>query len=54
MIIGPTTGAYEDTLTEIRVDLGQVQQTVKGEYCSIPVKSLVRRGDKVYKIISTL
>ena len=52
MIIGPTTGVYEDTLTEIRVDLGQVQQTVKGEYCSIPVKSLVRRGDKVYKVIN--
>ena len=52
MIIGPTTGVYEDTLTEIRVDLNQVQQTVKGEYCSIPVKSLVRRGDKVYKVIN--
>ena len=52
MIIGPTTGVYEDTLTEIRVDLGNVQQTVKGEYCSIPVKSLVRRGDKVYKVIN--
>ena len=52
MIIGPTTGVYEDTLTEIRVDLGQVEQTVKGEYCSIPVKSLVRRGDKVYKVIT--
>ena len=52
MIIGPTTGVYEDTLTEIRVDLGNVQQTVKGEYCSIPVKSLVRRGDKVYKVVN--
>ena len=52
MIIGPTTGVYEDTLSEIRVDLGSVEQTVKGEYCSIPVKSLVRRGDKVYKIIT--
>ena len=31
IIIGPTTGVYEDTLTEIRVDLGNVQQTVKGE-----------------------
>ena len=48
-----TVGFYEDTLTEIRVDLGQVEQTVKGEYCSIPVKSLVRRGDKVYKVIKT-
>jgi putative protease len=52
MIIGPTTGVYEDTLSEIRVDLGAVEKTVKGEFCSIPVKSLVRRGDKVYKVIS--
>lgn len=52
MIIGPTTGVYEDTVSEIRVDLQSVQQTVKGEACSIPVKSLVRRGDKVYKLVS--
>ena len=51
MIIGPTTGVYEDTIPEIRVDLKSVQQTVKGEACSIPVKSLVRRGDKVYKLV---
>lgn len=52
MIIGPTTGVYEDTIEEIRVDLKPVQQTVKGEACSLPVKSLVRRGDKVYKMVS--
>ena len=51
MIIGPTTGVYEDTITELRVDLKQVDQTVKGEACSMPTKSLVRRGDKVYKLI---
>ena len=51
MIIGPTTGVYEDTIEEIRVDLKPVQQTVKGEACSLPVKSLVRRGDKVYKMV---
>ncbi len=51
MIIGPTTGVYEDVIKEIRVDLNQVTQTVKGEACSLPVKSLVRRGDKVYKIV---
>ena len=51
MIIGPTTGAYEDTVKEIRVDLLPVNQTVKGELCSIPAHDIVRRGDKVYKII---
>jgi len=52
MIIGPTTGVYEDVITEIRVDLKPVSQTVKGEACSIMTKELVRRGDKVYKMVS--
>lgn len=51
MIIGTTTGVYEGVLNEIRVDLKNVDQTVKGEFCSIPTKDLVRRGDKVYKVI---
>lgn len=51
-IIGPTTGVYEDELTEIRVDLKKVNRTIKGEVCSIPVKSIIRRGDKVYKVIA--
>ncbi len=50
-IIGPTTGVYEDHVSEIRVELKPVEKTVKGEDCSIPVKDLVRRGDKVYKIV---
>ena len=52
-IIGPTTGVYEDTLQEIRVELRNVDQTNKGEMCSIPVKELVRRGDKVYRIVES-
>ena len=51
MIIGPTTGVYEDKVKEIRVDLLPVNQTVKGELCSIPAHDIVRRGDKVYKIV---
>jgi putative protease len=53
MIIGPTTGVYEDRISEIRVDLKKVDRTVKGDDCSIPVKDLVRRGDKVYKIVDS-
>jgi U32 family peptidase len=52
-IIGPTTGVYEDTVGEIRVDLNNVDKTMKGELCSIPVKELVRRGDKVYRIVES-
>ena len=51
MIIGPTTGVYEDKISEIRVDLKPVESTEKGELCSIPVKDMIRRGDKVYKVI---
>ncbi len=50
-IMGPTTGVYEDHIPEIRVDLRNVGRTIKGDDCSIPVKDLVRRGDKVYKIV---
>ncbi|MCF8367713.1 MAG: U32 family peptidase [Bacteroidales bacterium] len=50
-IMGPTTGVYEDIVAEIRVDLKKVKRTIKGEDCSLPTKELVRRGDKVYKVV---
>lgn len=53
LIIGPTTGVVEGTAKEIRVELKPVEKTIKGELCSIAVEELVRRGDKVYKLIET-
>lgn len=53
LIIGPTTGVYEGTAKEIRVELKAVAKTMKGELCSIAVNELVRRGDKVYKLVET-
>ncbi|MDR0364549.1 MAG: U32 family peptidase [Bacteroidales bacterium] len=50
-ILGETTGVVEDVVDEIRVDLKPVEQCEKGIYCSIPSKILLRRGDKVYKVI---
>jgi len=50
-ILGPTTGVYEDTVKEIRVDLKKVNKTVKGEICSIPIEAFLRRADKLYKVI---
>ena len=50
-IIGSTTGVYEDVIKEIRVDLEKVERTEKGEDFSIPVREVVRRGDKVYKVV---
>jgi len=51
-IQGPTTGSIELTIPEIRVDLKSVSKTVKGDQCSIPVGSFLRRADKIYKIIN--
>jgi len=51
MVIGSTTGVYEDQLREIRVDLKPVQSVKKGELCSFPTKQLLRRGDKLYKVV---
>ncbi|MDD2411814.1 MAG: peptidase U32 family protein [Bacteroidales bacterium] len=48
IISGPTTGVYEDVLEEIRVDLKPTTKAKQGDVCSIPVKSEVRRNDKLY------
>jgi U32 family peptidase len=50
-IQGPSTGVVEITISEIRVDLKEVSRASKSEMCSVPVDTLIRRGDKVYKII---
>jgi len=52
-ISGTTTGVYEGNIAEIRIDLKPAEQAVKGELCSIPVTSLVRRNDKLYKLVET-
>lgn len=52
-IIGETTGVYEDFIDEIRLELTSVDSVVKGDICSIATKELVRRGDKLYKVVKT-
>jgi len=51
MVIGSTTGVYEDSISEIRLDLKPVKRVGKGDICSLPVSSLLRRGDKLYKVV---
>ncbi len=51
LITGPTTGVVETTVKEIRVDLKPVSKTVKGDRFSIPVDDMIRRSDKLYKIV---
>jgi putative protease len=50
-IIGPTTGAIEYMVDEIRVDLKETTKALKGEFCSIKIDQFLRRADKVYKWI---
>ncbi len=53
-IIGPTTGVYKGKASEIRVDLKNVDKAIKGDLCSIPADTFLRRSDKLYKIIDTI
>jgi len=53
LVIGQTTGVIEMAVSEIRVDLKPVEKTIKGEVFSMPLPSLIRRGDKIYKWIET-
>ncbi len=52
MFTGPTTGVVECEAKEIRVDDHAADVARKGEKCSVQVPELVRRGDKVFKIVS--
>ena len=52
IITGPTTGVYQDTAAEIRVNLKPTTNANKGELCSISVKDIVRRNDKLYKLVT--
>ena len=51
LITGPTTGVIETNVKEIRVDLKNVETADKGVNFSIPVDEIVRRSDKLYKVI---
>lgn len=48
IITGPTTGVYEGNVEEIRLDLKPVGKVVKGDLCSIPIKTKLRRSDRLY------
>jgi U32 family peptidase len=51
LITGETTGAYEDIAHEIRVNLTPVEKAIKGDLLSIKTTAVVRRNDKVFKIV---
>lgn len=53
LIMGPTTGVIEMKIKELRVEEKNVDEAIKGDRCSFPVNQVVRRSDKLYKLIPT-
>ncbi len=53
LITGTTTGAVQQIADEIREDLKPVPKVVQGSLFSIKTSEVVRRGDKLYKIVDT-
>jgi U32 family peptidase len=53
LITGETTGAYEDVITEMRVELKPVERVDKGTYFSFKTNDLIRRNDKLYKVVKS-
>ncbi len=51
LIIGSTTGVIEMQVKEIRIDRKKVKSVKKGDVCSIPISTFLRRSDKVFKWI---
>lgn len=51
LVTGPTTGVVETIIKEIRVDLKPVEKAVKGDSFSIALDTVIRRSDKLYKIV---
>ena len=53
LITGTTTGAVQQIADEIREDLKPVPKVAQGSLFSIKTSEVVRRGDKLYKIVDT-
>ena len=51
-ITGPTTGLYEGSIDEIHLDKGKEAMAPQGELFAFAVSRMVRRGDKVFRIVA--
>jgi putative protease len=51
VIIGPTTGVVETVITELMVNSAKVDEVKKGMDCTFPLEQLVRKSDKLYKLV---
>ena len=52
LVSGPTTGALETEVSEIRFDLQPVPIAKQGQRVSIPIDRKVRASDKLFKLVS--
>ncbi len=52
VVLGPTTGAMEARADEIYVEERPTDIVPQGKYCSLKTPGVVRRGDKLYKIVA--
>lgn len=52
LITGPTTGAVEAEVKEIRYDLKPVKTAIQGQHVSIPLEIKIRNSDKLYKMVN--
>ena len=50
MVTGQTTGVYRGTVTELRLDKGEVRTTKQGDVFSFKTGMPVHRGDKLYRV----
>ncbi len=51
LITGPTTGVIDLTIDEMQVDYKITDRVEKGVSFSIPVTDVIRRSDKLYKVV---
>ncbi len=51
LITGPTTGVLEWKIIEMQVNHKKVEKVEKGERFSIAIPNVIRRSDKLYKIV---
>ncbi|MBR1798918.1 MAG: U32 family peptidase [Bacteroidales bacterium] len=54
MVIGTTTGVYRATVEEMRLDRDPVPSVHQGDAFSIKTAAALHRGDKVYKVVTTI
>ncbi len=51
LITGPTTGVLEWKIDEMQVNHRRVERVEKGDHFSIAIPEVIRRSDKLYKIV---